>query len=172
MNGSVLSEKSIFKMLGLTLTYKSPLLKVPPGCSLYTMHPCMECLVASRKLQKRICWTVALPLAASLESLAHCQNLTSLSLFYRYYFSRFSCDWLCWFQILFLKGELLVILIDCMIFLSPFVDVRRMSLSTVSFLVQLDSELSVYGMLSFGLNDFKGNTQFVEKVTFETLMDF
>ena len=59
-----------------------------------------------------------------------------------------------------------------MIFLSPFVDVRRMSLSTVSFLVQLDSELSVYGMLSFGLNDFKGNTQFVEKVTFETLMDF
>ena len=32
-----------------------------------------------------------------------------------------------------------VILIDCMIFLSPLLDVTRMSLSTVSFLAQLDS---------------------------------
>ena len=33
---------------------------------------------------------------------------------------------------------LLVILIDCMIFLSPFLDFTRMSMSTVSFLEQLD----------------------------------
>ena len=33
----------------------------------------------------------------------------------------------------------LVIMIDCMIFLSPFLDVTRMSMSTVSFLAQLDS---------------------------------
>ena len=39
---------------------------------------------------------------------------------------------------LFLRG-LFVILIDCMIFLSPFLDVTRMSMSTVPFLTQLDS---------------------------------
>ena len=40
------------------------------------------------KLQKRICRTVGLSPAASLEPLAHRQNVVSLSLFYRYYFSR------------------------------------------------------------------------------------
>ena len=44
-----------------------------------------------------------------------------------------------WFHFLILMGGLLVILIDCMIFLSPFVDVTRMSMSTVSFLAQLDT---------------------------------
>ena len=39
-----------------------------------------------------------------------------------------------WFRFLFLEGGLLVILIDCMFFLSPFLDVTRMSMSTVSFL--------------------------------------
>ena len=37
------------------------------------------------KLQKQICWTVGPLLAASLEPWAHCQNVTSLSLFYRYW---------------------------------------------------------------------------------------
>ena len=40
------------------------------------------------KLQKRICRAVGLSLAASLETLAHCWNVASLSLFYRYYFDR------------------------------------------------------------------------------------
>ena len=40
---------------------------------------------------------------------------------------------------LILEGDLLVILIDCMIFLSPFLEVTRMSMSTVSFLILLDS---------------------------------
>ena len=40
------------------------------------------------KLQKRICRIVGSSLAASLEPLAHCQNVASLSLFYRYYFGR------------------------------------------------------------------------------------
>ena len=45
------------------------------------------------KLQKHmICRTVALSLAASLEPLAHCQNVASLSLFYRYYFGRCSSE--------------------------------------------------------------------------------
>ena len=47
-------------------------------------------------------------------------------------------NWLNWFHFLFLEGGLLVILIDCMIFLSPFLDVTRMSMSTVSFLPQLE----------------------------------
>ena len=40
------------------------------------------------KLQKRICRTVGPSLAASLEPLAHRQNVASVSLFYRYYFGR------------------------------------------------------------------------------------
>ena len=37
------------------------------------------------KLQEQICWTVGALLAASLEPWAHCQNVTSLRLFYRYW---------------------------------------------------------------------------------------
>ena len=69
-----------------------------------TIHPCMEycCHVWAGapscylelldKLQKRICRTVGPSLAASLEPLAHCQNVASLSLFYRYYFGRYSAE--------------------------------------------------------------------------------
>ena len=48
-------------------------------------------------------------------------------------------NWFNWFQFLILKGGLLFILIDCMIFLSLFLDIRRMYMSTVSFLAQLGS---------------------------------
>ena len=44
------------------------------------------------KLQKQICWTVGPSLAASLEPLAHHQNVASLSLFYRYYSGRCSSE--------------------------------------------------------------------------------
>ena len=44
------------------------------------------------KLQKRMCRTVGPSLATSLESLAHRRNVASLSLFYRYYFSRCSSE--------------------------------------------------------------------------------
>ena len=99
------------------------------------------------KLQKRICRTVGPSLAACREPLAHRRNVASLSLFYRYYFGGITSigitdvhlNWLNWFPFLILEGDLLVILIDRMIFLSPFLDVTRMSTSTVSFLVQLDS---------------------------------
>ena len=43
-------------------------------------------------------------------------------------------NWLNWFHFVILEGGLLVILIDCIIFLSPFLDVTRMSMSIVSFL--------------------------------------
>ena len=63
-----------------------------------TMQPCMEycCHVWAgapscylkllHKLQKWICRTFGLSFAASLEPLAHCRNVASLSLFCRYYF--------------------------------------------------------------------------------------
>ena len=79
-----------------------------PEVALYlyksTICPCMEycCHVwagAPRcylelldKLQKRICRTVGPSLAASLEPLAHRQNMARLSLFYRYYFGRCSSE--------------------------------------------------------------------------------
>ena len=53
-----------------------------PGCYLELLG----------KLQKRIWRTVGPSLAASLEPLAHCQNVASLSLFYRYCFDRCSSE--------------------------------------------------------------------------------
>ena len=45
-----------------------------------------------RLLHKWICRTVGPSLAASIEPLAHRQNVTSLNLFYTYYFRRCSCE--------------------------------------------------------------------------------
>ena len=44
------------------------------------------------KLQKWICWNVGPLLCVSLEPLPHHWNITSLSLFYRYYFGRCSFE--------------------------------------------------------------------------------
>ena len=44
------------------------------------------------KLQKLICRTAGLSLATFLELFAHCRNVASLSLFYRYYFGRCSSE--------------------------------------------------------------------------------
>ena len=119
MDGSVLEEKTSFKMLGLTysskLNWGSYIVSIAktaskkigalihsmkflfPEVALYlyksTTRPCMEycshawagapiCyLELLDKLQKRICRTVGPSLAAFLESLAHRQNVASLSLF-------------------------------------------------------------------------------------------
>ena len=91
------------------------------------------------KLQKRICRTVGPSLAASFEPLPHRQNVASLSLSIGITLVDVHLNWLNWFHFLILEGGLLVILLDCMIFLSPFLDVTRMSMSTVSFLARLDS---------------------------------
>ena len=90
------------------------------------------------KLQKRICRTAGLSLAASLEPLAHRRNVASLSFSIGIALVDVYLKWLNWFHFLILEGGLLVIQINCMIFLSPFRDVTRMSMSTVSFLSQLD----------------------------------
>ena len=91
-------EKTSSKKIGTLIPSKF----LFPGVDLYlyksTIHPCMEycchiwagapsCyLELLDKLQKRICRTVGPSLAASLEPLAHHQNVASLSLFYGYYF--------------------------------------------------------------------------------------
>ena len=93
------------------------------------------------KLQKRICRTVGHSLTASIEPVAHPRNVASLSLFYRCYFGRCSSKLAQLAQLFFLEVCPLIILIDCMIFLSPFLDVTRMSMSTVFVLAQLWNSL-------------------------------
>ena len=89
-------------------------------------------------LQKQICRTSP-SLAASLEPLAHHQNVACLSFLYRYYFGRCSSALAKLFSLPCSQGRSIAILMDCMIFLSPFPEVTRMSMSTVSFLTHLGS---------------------------------
>ena len=177
MDGSVLKEKSSFKMLGLTfsskldwgsyITYiaKTASKKIGAlihsmkflslGVALYlyksTICPCMvycchvwigapSCyLELSGKLQKQIYRTTGPSLAASFEPLTDRRNVASLSLFYRYYFGRCSSELAQLVPIPFSRGKSTLYSDRCIIFLSPFLDVTRMSMSTVSFLAQLDS---------------------------------
>ena len=76
------------------------------------------------KLQKWICRTVG-----PVEPLAHHWNVASLSLFYKYYFGRCSSE-LAQLVPLPREGVLLIIAIDSMIFLSPFLDVTKMSVNS------------------------------------------
>ena len=129
---------------------------LPPELALHlyksTIRPCMEygyhiwagapsCyLELLDKLEKQICRTVGSSLAAFLEPVAHCRNMASLSLFSWYHFGRCSTELTQLVPLPFCQGRSthsVVILIDCMIFLSPFLDFPRMS--TVYFLTQLDS---------------------------------
>ena len=93
------------------------------------------------KLHKGICRITGPSLAASLKPLPHSPNGTSLCLFYRYYLVDIHLNLHNWFHVLILRGGLLILLIECMICPLPFLDVTRMSTSTVSFLIQLDSEI-------------------------------
>ena len=97
--------KIVSKKIGAIIC---PMKFLSPQVALYlyksTIYLCMEycCQVWAGapscylelldKLQKRICRTVGPSLAASLEPLAHRQNVASLILFYRYYFGRCSSD--------------------------------------------------------------------------------
>ena len=103
-----------------------------------TIRPCMEycCHVWAGapscylelldKLQKRICRTVGPSVAASLEPLAHRWNVANLGI----NLVDILQNWLNWFHFLFLEGGLLVTLTDCMNFLSPFLDVTRVSVDS------------------------------------------
>ena len=174
MDGSVLDEKSSFKMLRLTFSsnlhwgsYIISIAKTAPKkfgaliCSVKFLFPevalypykstiCSfveyRCQVWAGapscylelldKLQKRICGSIGPLLAVSLEVLACRHNVATWSLFFKYYLVDVLQNWLNWLHFPFLEGGLLVTLIDCMIFLSPFLDVTRISVSTVSFLAE------------------------------------
>ena len=91
------------------------------------------------KLQKQIYRTVGAQFTASVESLVHCRNVASIIVSIGITLVDVCLNRLNWFHFVFLNGGLLVIKIDCIIFLSPFIDVTRISISTVSFFAQLDS---------------------------------
>ena len=92
------------------------------------------------KQQKLICRTVGPSCAVFLEPLAHCRNVASLSLFYRYYyFGRCSSELAQLVPLPYSQDRATCILIVCMIFPSPFLDVTRIYMSTVSFLAELGS---------------------------------
>ena len=87
------------KMVALIHSIKFPSPEVPLYLYKSTIQSCMEycCHVwvgvdLLNKLQKQICRTVDPSLAASLEPLAHCQNVASLSILYKYYFGRSSSE--------------------------------------------------------------------------------
>ena len=73
-------------------------------------------------------------LVASLEPSVHHRNVASLS-----FFVNVNLNWLNLFHFLILLAGPLIILIGCMIFMSPFLVVIMISMSTVPFLTQLDS---------------------------------
>ena len=89
------------------------------------------------KLQIRVCRIDILTLAASLELLDHHGNVGGLIFSTSIILVDIPLNWLNWFHFYFLVGGPLVILIGCMVFRSAFQDVMRMSVSTVSFLLQL-----------------------------------
>ena len=65
-------------------------------------------------------------LAASLELLAYCWNVASL--FIAITLVDVYLNSLNWFNFLILEGDVLIILVDCMVFLSPFLYVLKISI--------------------------------------------
>ena len=90
------------------------------------------------KLEKRICRTGDPSLAASLEPFAH-RNLASLSLFFRHYFGRSSSELAQLVPLPYFRWRSICYSDRLHDFLSLFLDVTRMSMSTVCLLLQLDS---------------------------------
>ena len=97
-------------------------------------------------------------LAAPLELLAHCQNVASLSFSIVISLIDVHLNRINWFYLLILAAPPLVVLIGCMIFLTPFLDVIRMSMSTVSFSRTPRFWYSLHAEcfpLTYDLNSFK-----------------
>ena len=127
---------------------------LPPEVAPYlyksTIWPCMEycchiwagapnCyLELLDKLQKRICGTVGPSLAASLEPLAHRRNVASLSVFCRYYFGRCSSELAQLVPLPYSQGRSTHYSDRLHDFSVTIPRCYKMSMSTVSFLEQLD----------------------------------
>ena len=90
------------------------------------------------ELPKQICRTVGPSPAVSLKPLSR-ENISRLGLFNRYYYGRCSSELAQVVPLPCSLGRSTVILIDPIIFLSPFLDVTGISISIISILVQLDS---------------------------------
>ena len=99
-------------------------------------------MISSKMMTSHQIVSVVPALAVSLKPLAHHRTVASVSFSYSYYFGRCLSERLNWFHFLILVAVPLVILIGCIFFchLSQ-IDVVRMSMSTVSFLAQLDSRI-------------------------------
>ena len=69
-------------------------------------------------------------------------NAASLSFFCGYYFDKCSyLDWLTWFHFFILAGDALIIQIGCMIFLSTFLDIIKISIETIYFFIMVDCKI-------------------------------
>ena len=153
MDRSVLEEKSSFKMLGLTFSskldwgsYVIPIAKTASkkiGALIYSMK-FLSPEVALYLSELCIC----ISLISYKNEYAELLVLHLLPLLNHWHIIKtypaiilvdVHLNWLHFFHFLILGGGLLIILIDSMIFLSPFQYVTRMSMSTISFLAQLDS---------------------------------
>ena len=163
--------KTVSKKIGALIRYMKFL---SPQVALYlyksTVRPCMEycCLVwagapscyleLQDKLQKQICRTVGPSLPACLEPLAHLRNISSLNFFYRYYFGRCSSELAQLVPLLYSQGRATRYSDRLHVFLSPLIDVKRISMSTRSFLAQLDSGILCQWncfSLTYDLDGFK-----------------
>ena len=97
-NGSVLEEKSSFKMLWLTFSFKldwgSIIISIAKSAFKKIGHLILSMKFLSPEaallLQNQICRTIGPSFAASYEVLVYHRNVASLNLFYRYYFGRWS----------------------------------------------------------------------------------
>ena len=85
--------------------YKSIIRPCMEYCCQVWVGACSCYLEVLNKLQKRKCMTGGPSLAASLEPLAHCQNVACLSLFYRYYFGRCSSELAQLIPLIFSRGR-------------------------------------------------------------------
>ena len=95
------------------------------------------CLEMLNKLQKRIYRIVGPAPSASPKPLTHRLNVVFFSIVIT--LLDVDLNWFNWFHLLILEVGLPVIVIDYIIFLSPFLDAISMFLSAVSFLAELDS---------------------------------
>ena len=136
----ICSMKFVFPEVALYLCKSTRRLCMEYCCHIRAGAPsCYLELLA--KLQKQICRTVGPSLPASVEPLAHRRNVASSSLFYKYYFGRCSSE-LAQLILPFSQGRSTRYSDrshDFLIFL--ILHVTKMSVSTVSFLAQLDSRI-------------------------------
>ena len=91
------------------------------------------------KLQKQTWRTVDFSLATYQEPLGHHENKANLSVFCRYYFYRYSFELARLVPLPYPPWRSSCYSDSLHNFLSPFLDLTRMSMSTVSFLAELDS---------------------------------